>query len=532
MQEWWRGAVFYQIYPLSFRDSDGDGWGDLAGVEAGLDHVASLGVDGIWLSPFYRSPMADFGYDIADHCAVDERMGSLCQAERVIAAAHQRGLKVLLDMVWCHTAAAHPWFLASRAGRTSDKADWYVWADPKPDGAPPNNWLSVFGGSAWSWNAARRQYYLHPFLASQPKLNLRNPEVLAAQLAVARFWLDRGCDGFRLDAIDFLAHDPGLADNPPAADQGAAPANPFRAQQHVHDMRHPDGLRILDAIRGVLDDYPGRVALGEVSSEAGAHGQCGAYTSAAEHRLHLAYSMRGLKDPFDAGRLLDVAAEADRDIGDGWLAWALTTHDVARAAGRWGGADPDPRLAKLLLVLLFTLRGSVLLYQGEELGLADGVLAADQRRDPFGAAFAPVFPGRDGARTPMPWTDAAPHAGFTAGTPWLPVDPRHRRMSVAVQDRDPRSVLNFARSFLAWRRTRPSLRIGSFRRLELAAPLIGLVREAGDESIAIVVNPTPSAVAFEPPAPTLLGGGAETSLPPYGWWLGDMAAGQRAAAAA
>ena len=269
-RDWWRGAVIYQIYPRSFFDSNGDGIGDLPGVTARLEYVARLGVDAIWLCPFFVSPQRDFGYDVADHVAVDPLFGTLADFDALLARAHGLGLKVLIDQVWSHTSDRHAWFLDSRAARTGAKADWYVWADPSPDGTPPNNWLSVFGGSAWMWEPRRRQYYLHHFLDCQPALNLHNPAVMDALLETGRFWLERGVDGFRLDAVDFLLHDPLLRSNPAAPPQPEVPAKLFGMQRHVHDMLQPETTVLLARIRGLMDAYPDTVTLGEISSQPGA----------------------------------------------------------------------------------------------------------------------------------------------------------------------------------------------------------------------------------------------------------------------
>src|SRR5579859_5329297 len=365
---WWQGAAIYQIYPLSFADSNGDGWGDLAGVLTHLDYVASLGVDAVWLSPFFRSPMRDFGYDVADHTAVDPIFGTIEDADAVIARAHELGLKIILDQVWSHTSDQHAWFKESAASRTNDKADWYVWADPLPDGMPPNNWLSVFGGSAWTWEPRRRQSYLHHFLTSQPKLNLRNPATLDAILATGRFWLERGVDGFRLDAIDFMAHDPLLRNNPPLPPaDGTIPTKPFALQRHDHDMLHPDALAIMDRIRALIDEYPATVTLGEVSSQPAAFDRIADYTRPG--RLHLAYTLRLLRSGVSASILEATLAEATDAIEAHGLCWAFGNHDVVRLASRWAGSDPAAERAFMTL-----LAGPDLPLPGRRTGLARGAV--------------------------------------------------------------------------------------------------------------------------------------------------------------
>jgi alpha-glucosidase len=483
MTEWWRGAVIYEIYPRSFFDSDGDGIGDLPGVTAKLDYVARLGVDAIWLAPFFASPQADFGYDVSDHLAVDPVFGTLADFDRLLERAHALGLKVLIDQVWSHTSDRHAWFRDSRAGRGGTHADWYVWADPRPDGTPPNNWLSVFGGAAWTWEPRRRQYYLHHFLAQQPALNLHNPDVVDAILAGGAFWLARGVDGFRLDAIDFMLHDRQLHDNPPAPADTAS-ARLFGRQQHLHDMMQPETQGLLAQVRRLLDRFPGRAALGELSSQDGAFARVQRLTAGAQH-LHMAYTLRPLRGTFDHASVRALVAEAA--VEDGWPCWSFSNHDVERAVSRWHprgrAAGHDPAFARLLMALLLSLRGSVCVYQGEELGLPEAELDLDALRDPFGIAYWPEFRGRDGSRTPLPWNGAAVHGGFTTGRPWLPVPPAH--LALAAD----RSVLvRVWRHFLAWRRGCPAIQRGRLIPLDLAAPLVGFVRELADERIVALFN--------------------------------------------
>jgi alpha-glucosidase len=490
--EWWRGAVIYQIYPRSFLDSNGDGIGDLPGVTARLDHVASLGVDAIWLCPFFPSPHRDFGYDVAHHTDVDPLFGTLGDFDRLVARAHALGLKVLIDQVWSHASDRHPWFLESRASRDNARADWFVWADPAADGTPPNNWLSVFGGPAWTWEPRRRQYYLHHFLPHQPALHLHNPAVMDALLETGAFWLDRGVDGFRLDAMDFLLHDGALRPNPPAPWPDLMPAKLFGLQHHVHDMLQSETMGLMARIRGLMDRYPGTVTLGEVSSQPGAFERVVAYTAGTE-ALHMAYTLRPLRGGFDhptiTALLHDVAAAGT----DGWPCWSFSNHDVERAVSRWnpkrGEAPPDPAFARLLMALLLSLRGSVCLYQGEELGLPEADLAEHELRDPFGIAFWPEFRGRDGSRTPMPWRAGVPHGGFTtAEAAWLPVPDAHHAAAVDAHEADPAALLHAFRRFLAWRRGQPALVRGSLTPLNLSAPLAGFVRAHGSERIVAVFN--------------------------------------------
>ena len=542
--EWWRGAVIYQIYPRSFYDSNGDGIGDLPGVTAKLDYVASLGVDAIWLSPFFLSPMRDFGYDVADHCSVDPVFGTLGDFDRLLARAHALGLKLIVDLVCGHTSDQHPWFRESRADRRSPRADWYVWADARPDGTPPNNWLSVFGGAAWSWEPRRRQYYLHHFLASQPSLNLRHPVVVEALLEAARFWLARGVDGFRLDAIDFLLHDERLRDNPPRRPiGGVAPAKPFGLQQHLYDMMQGELPALLPRLRALADAHPGTVLLGEVSSQDGAYLRIERYTG--DGGLHLAYTLRPMRGG-DAGEALGraLAEIAGAGAGEG-LCWAFSNHDVERAASRWStpGVPPHPAFPRLLMALLLSLKGTICVYQGEELGLTEAALRLEHLRDPFGIAYFPEFRGRDGSRTPIPWHQAAEHAGFTAGEPWLPVPDEHRALSIAAQETDRGSPLQAWRGLVAWRKAHPALLRGDLSLLDLPAPLIGFTRACAEEHLLLVFNPSAHSVRVALPD---LGGiiplgdhgfarlveGNIAVLPPYGALLAALeeAAARRVAA--
>ncbi len=474
---WLHGAALYQIYPLSFRDRDGDGWGDLDGVLDGLEHVASLGVDGVWISPFYPSPWKDFGYDVADHRAVDPRMGSLAVFDRLVERAHGLGLKVLVDLVCGHTSDAHPWFLESRRSRTEERADWYVWADARPDGTPPNNWLSVFGGAAWSWEPRRRQYYLHHFLSSQPALNLHCAAAMQAVCDTAAFWLDRGVDGFRIDAVDFLAHDPQLRSNPAALwGQAEPPLKPFALQRHLHDMMHPSVTAVLARLRATVDRYPGRVLLGELSSQPGAGQRMAACCT--PQGLDAAYTLSLAKQPFTAKGFAQALTGTPRPEAIGW---SLSNHDVERAASRWlpPGADPQAFNA-LLAVLVAALPGTVCLYQGEELALPNAVLDRHHLRDPFGITYWPDFTGRDGSRTPMPWRGEEENAGFGSGEPWLPVADAHRPLAVDRQERTPGSPLAVWRAALRLRRSHAALSTGSVGAVEDRGGVLAFERMSGD----------------------------------------------------
>ncbi len=486
---WWRGAVIYQIYPRSFLDASGDGVGDLPGIIEKLEYVASLGVDAIWISPFFKSPMADFGYDIADYREVDPLFGTLEEFDRLLARAHALGLKVMIDQVLSHTSIEHAWFRESRQNRDNPKADWYVWADPSEDGTPPNNWMALFGGVAWHWEPRREQYYLHNFLSSQPDLNFHNPDVRQAILDSVEFWLARGVDGLRLDAINFCFHDRALRDNPPKpkdkrVGRGFSPDNPYAYQYHLHNNTQPENLAFLADLRALLDRYPGTVALGEISSE-DSLATTAEYT--ADGRLHMGYSFELLTEDSSAAYIRGTVERLEAAMTEGWPCWAISNHDVPRAISRWSGGEAAPAHARQLAMLVGALRGSVCIYQGEELGLPEAEVPFEALQDPYGIAFWPTFKGRDGCRTPMPWTDAA-DAGFSDGTPWLPVPDAHRAVAVSRQDHAPGSVLNAFRTFMAWRHRQPALVRGDIGFLDAAEPLLAFVRTCDGQRLLAVFN--------------------------------------------
>jgi alpha-glucosidase len=361
-EEWWRGAVIYHIYPRSFADSNGDGIGDLPGITAHLGHVVSLGVDAIWLSPFFASPMKDFGYDVADYCSVDPMFGSLGDFDRLIERAHDLGLRVIIDQVYSHTSDQHAWFRESRSSRTNPRAGWYVWADPKADGAPPSNWQSMFGGPAWAWDARRGQYYLHNFLTEQPDLNVHNGAVQDALLDSTRFWLERGVDGFRLDAIDYAMHDPALTDNPARPADGRPRTRPIDFQQPRHNKGHADLVAFIERVRALTEQYGGRFTVAEIGGE-GAEPVMKLLTR-GDRRLHTAYGFNFLYADALTPALVRAALEAWSDASDTWPSWAFSNHDAPRAVSRWTGSANRAAGARLALLLLLCLRGNVFLYQG------------------------------------------------------------------------------------------------------------------------------------------------------------------------
>ena len=464
---WWLGATIYQIYPRSFQDSNSDGVGDLKGILSRLDHIASLGVDGIWLSPFFTSPMADFGYDVSDFRGVDPLFGTLEDFDAVLAEAHRLGLKLIIDQVYSHTSDQHPWFEESRTSRDNPRSDWYVWADANPDGTPPNNWQSVFGMGAWQWDARRGQYYLHNFLVEQPDLNLHNPEVQEAILDVTRFWLDRGVDGFRLDALNFGMHDPELRDNPVETEFKRPPTRPFDFQRHTRSMSHPDIPAFLERIGAVVRSYPDRFTVAEVGGPFPLQ-EMKAFTE-GDARLDSAYNFDFLyADALTADLIRESLSQWPAEDGEGWPSWAFSNHDAPRAVTRWRGSCPRDRYAKLLLLTLASFRGNLFLYQGEELGLPQGRVPFERLQDPEAISNWPETLGRDGARTPMPWAKGNDFAGFSETEPWLPVDDAHPGLSVAAQQNDPDSVLAFTREMMRVRQASRTLREGS-----LAFPTTG-----------------------------------------------------------
>ncbi|MFT4179559.1 MAG: alpha-glucosidase family protein [Thermomonas sp.] len=501
LQSWWRGAVIYQIYPRSFLDTNGDGVGDLPGIIARLDYIASLGVDAIWVSPFFKSPMADFGYDIADFRDVDPMFGTLADFDALLEKAHALGLKVMIDQVLSHCSDQHAWFIESRQSRDNPKADWFVWVDAKPDGTPPNNWLSIFGGMAWKWEPRRGQYYLHNFLSSQPQLNFHNPDVRAAQLDGLKFWLDRGVDGFRLDSVNFPYHDAQLRDNPPKPPElrtgrGFSPDNPYAFQYHYFNNTQPENIGLLEELRALMDRYPDVGALGEISSE-DSLATTAEYCN--ERRLHMGYSFELLVDDSSPAYIRGTVEALEAKMTEGWPCWAISNHDVQRAITRWGGADAGDALAKQLVALVCSLRGSVCLYQGEELGLPEADVPFEALQDPYGKTFWPNFKGRDGCRTPMPWNDGD-NAGFSSGTPWLPVPASHRARNVAAQENNAASVLNAARAFLHWRKTQPALVHGSIRFLDAPEQVLAFVREHEDQRVLVAFNLSGETVEWQAPA--------------------------------
>jgi alpha-glucosidase len=488
---WWRGAAIYQIYPRSFQDSSGDGVGDLAGIAARLDHVASLGVDAIWISPFYTSPMRDFGYDVSDYCDVDPVFGTLADFDAVIERAHKLGLRVIVDQVYAHTSDLHPWFVASRSAREGEMVDWYVWEDPKPDGTPPNNWQSVFGGPAWTWDGRRRQYYMHTFLKEQPQLNVHNPDVQDALLGVARFWLERGVDGFRLDALNHSMHDLLLRDNPPAPDNGRVRTRPFDFQTKLYSQSHPGVIAFIERIRALCDEYGAIHTVSEVGGD-NAIVEMKEYTRGTQ-RLNSAYGFDLLYAPELSPAIVAEAMAGWRGVpgpdgeSEGWPSWAFENHDAPRAVSRWCLPQDMARFARVKMALLAALRGNIIVYQGEELGLEQDDIPFELLQDPEAIANWPLTLSRDGARTPMPWLDRL-LGGFTTGAPWLPLSQANLARAVEVQERDAGSLLNLTRQLLAIRKAYPALRLGALEDCRAEGALLRFDRVGEDGKLCCLFN--------------------------------------------
>lgn len=475
---WWRDAVIYQVYPRSFQDTNRDGIGDLEGVRRRLPYLSELGVDAVWLSPFYPSPMADFGYDVADYCNVDPIFGTLGDFDRLVGDVHSAGLKLIVDWVPNHTSDRHPWFEASRSSRGNSKRDWYVWADPRPDGSPPNNWQSVFGGSAWEWDDVTGQYYLHSFLAEQPDLNWRNPEVEAAMFDVLRFWLDRGVDGFRMDVVSFIMKDPELRDDPePPSD---LPLN---------SRAHPDVHPVFRRIRTLLDSYdPPRVAIGEIH-EPDWERWASYYGEGRE--LHLPFNFSLLHAPWNPKVIRGLVDACDAAVPAGeWPNYVLGNHDEIRLASRIG--TEQTRIAAMLLL---TLRGTPTLYYGDEIGMEQFDIPPERQQDPWGRRMPGM--GRDGCRTPMRWQPGA-NAGFCDPDvePWLPVGDGPTVASMAA---DPASLLNLYRRLLALRRTEPLLRSGAYRSVDGPPGCLAFERFDDDRVLGVMLNFGVEAVTLSEP---------------------------------
>ena len=476
---WWQRGVIYQIYPRSFLDTNGDGVGDLPGITRQLSYLAWLGVDAVWISPVYPSPMADFGYDIADHTDIDPRFGTLADFDALLAEAHRLGLKVIMDYVPNHTSDRHPWFVASRAAIDSPYRDWYVWRDPAPDGGVPNNWRSVFGGSAWTKDERTGQYYYHAYLREQPDLNWRHPPVKEAMLDVMRFWLDRGVDGFRIDALRQLVEDDRFRDNPPNPDHDPR-RGPYHALLPAYTADWPETLTMTAAMRSLVENYPGRVLIGELYLPIA---RLMAYYGENGTGVHLPSNFHLLLVPWHAPRVADLIREYEAALPAGaWPNWVLGNHDRHRVASRIGRAQ-----ARVAAMLLLTLRGTPTLYYGDEIGMQDVVIPPGLAQDPWEQNVPGLGLGRDPERTPMQW-DPGPDAGFTTGRPWLPIAPDAAEVNVARQRDDPTSMLSLHRRLLALRREHPALAVGAYALSEQSGDVLVYERSAGRSRCLVALN--------------------------------------------
>ena len=479
---WWQRGIVYQVYPRSFQDSDGDGVGDLRGITARLDHLAWLGVDAVWISPFYPSPMVDFGYDVSDHTAVDPRFGTLEDFDALLREAHARGLRVILDYIPNHTSDQHPWFVESRSSRDNPKRDWYIWRDAGPDGAVPNNWRSAFGGPAWTWDEATGQFFYRTFLREQPDLNWRNPAVERAMLDVVRFWMDRGVDGLRVDAVQNVIKDEHFRDNPPNPDYVPGPGHdPFDSLLRVYSGDRPEVHDLIARMRRVVDGYPGeRVLIGEIYNRVE---RMMAYYGEGGAGCHFPYNFQLITLPWEA-RAIDAAVRRYEELlpPGAWPNWVLGNHDRHRIATRAGAAQ-----ARVAALLLLTLRGTPTIYYGDEIGMQDVPIPPERVQDPWEKNLPGLGLGRDPERTPMQW-DASPHAGFTTGDPWLPVADDFARVNVAAERDDPGSLLRFHRRLSALRRAEPALSVGTWTPVDAEGDVLAYLREAEGTRFLVALN--------------------------------------------
>jgi oligo-1,6-glucosidase/alpha-glucosidase len=504
---WWESGVIYQIYPRSFQDSGGDGVGDLAGIELRLDYLADLGVDAIWLSPIFPSPMADFGYDVADYCDVDRIFGSLDSFDRLIAAAHARGLRLLLDFVPNHSSDQHPWFVESRASRDNPKRDWYIWRDPAPDGGPPNNWISDFGGSSWDWDATTQQYYLHAFLKEQPDLNWRHPEVREAMKAVLRFWLTRGVDGFRIDVLWHIIKEANLRDNPINDDWVPTQTERDRLIQR-HSTDQPEAHEIAAEFRTLVDSFGDRVLIGEICLPDDRLAKW--FGTVDDPEVHFPVNFHLIETDWNATTLKRTIADYESSLpAFGWPNWVMGSHDARRIAARVGDAQ-----ARVAAMLLLTLRGTPTMYQGDEIGIGEVQIHRDQVRDPLDLRQPDLGIGRDRSRTPMPWNDSA-HAGFSTVDPWLPLNADWHTRNVATQTDEPNSMLALYRSLLSLRRSHSALAIGDFTLIDSAGDVLAFERKHDDERLLVMLNFSDRTQSFALPSQASVTGVLLSTVQPY-----------------
>ena len=496
-ENWWESAVFYQIYPRSFKDSNNDGIGDLAGVIEKLDHLndgkgGGLGIDAIWFSPFFPSPQADFGYDVSDYCNIDSDYGTLEDFDQLVEESHRRGIKIVLDLVLNHSSDQHKWFQESRKNSTNSKVDWYVWADPKPDGSPPNNWLAVFGGAAWTFEPQRGQYYLHNFLPEQPDLNWYNPEVREALADVVRFWMKRGADGFRLDTANYYAYDRQLRDNPKRPGnselmEDGQEANPLSQYITKYSKDRPENLEFIHYLRKIFDES-GAVSIGEIGSAEGLESTLKLGTDYVKKGkgLHLAYTFSMLNKNMNAEYLEHVLRVTEESIEDGWPCWSLSNHDCMRMISRFDCFGERDGFQQMMLLLLLSLRGTPIIYYGEEVDMQEYEIKKDELRDPQGIRFWPDIKGRDGCRLPFPWDSKLTNQGFNSGTkPWLPAV---NKLSLDQAKADSGSTFHVLQEMLQIRKKFPALQNGSYRKILLDGDCFVFERKTEDETMLIAAN--------------------------------------------
>jgi alpha-glucosidase len=478
---WWQRGIIYQIYPLSYMDSNGDGYGDLPGIMSRLDYLQWLGVGAIWLSPIYPSPMADFGYDISDYTAIHPFFGSMADFDRLLAASHARGLKLILDFVPNHTSDRHPWFIESRSSRDSPKRNWYIWQDMGPDGEAPNNWLSFFGGSAWEWDEESGQYYYHAYLKEQPDLNWRNPEVQHAMFQVMRFWLDKGVDGFRLDALPHLLKDKDLRDNPPNPDYQEGETYPYKRLLPVYDSNLPEIHVLLTRIRQVLDEYSARLLIGEIYLPI--NELVNYYGLSENEGINLPYNFQLIQLPWKAADIFAGINKYEASLPPfGWPSWVLGNHDKSRVTSRLG-----PAQARIAAILLLTLRGTPTMYYGDELGMEDVPIPPDLARDPVQKHYPDKNYGRDPARTPMQW-NAEKQAGFSPVKTWLPLPDNYRQVNVERAKADPASLLNFYHRLIQLRQGEHAFRLGKYIPVTEENNILAFIREYEGKRWLVAVN--------------------------------------------
>jgi alpha-glucosidase len=486
---WWQTGLIYQVYPRSFQDSNGDGIGDLEGIRQRLDYLKWLGINALWISPIYPSPMADFGYDISDYTGIHPLFGSMDDFNRLLEETHRQGLKLILDLVPNHTSHQHPWFLESRSSRDNPKRDWYLWQDAKPDGSPPNNWLSVFGGSAWEWDPQTQQYYYHAYLKEQPDLNWRNPRVQETMLNVMRFWLDKGVDGFRVDVMWHMMKDDQWRDNPPNPDYKPS-MSPYKQLKPTYSVDQPEVHQVVAKMRQVMDQYHERVIIGEIYLPIQ---QLVTYYGMGRPGAHLPFNFQLISLPWNAR---DIALAIDQYEGalpsDGWPNWVLGNHDKSRIASRVGQAQ-----ARVAAMLLLTLRGTPTLYYADELGLQDVLIPPRLVQDPWEKNEPGLGLGRDPVRTPMQW-DASNNAGFSDAEPWLPLSHDHPKKNVAAQQEDEQSILMLYKKLISLRQAEPALHAGSYRPLHAEGDLLAYLRLTESKTFLVVLNLGHAPALFKP----------------------------------